>query len=408
VKRSRVAALIVAICALGAKAQTATSVPVYVKETAGIRRTAYPVNARIPFPKGALPDPARVRLAFNSAEVPVQFTPEARWPDGSVQWLDADFNVTIGPNENRTYTLEYGSGISSQAQPRGLSVTEDAESIRVGNVRFSKTGFPLITSVKYRGEDIGNGANGISVTDSAGGSHDLSRADALKTEIVKRGPLDVLLRYSGRLMLDGANAAPFVITVEMPNSKSWMKVTAVVQDPAMHVRDLALDTPFSFSGLPLIWDFGTERWTYGVLRAQSERVTLTEAIKPDGATEWSVSTGETGQEQLYDTATSSRPVAWAHLQDSKEAVAFAIESAESQPGTYRFSIDGQGHTSIRFAPAHPANQHQLIVYEHFVPTPVQIGAATSPASALNPLIAVCDRERYVSSGVETPTHVEAR
>ncbi|HEX6896518.1 MAG TPA: hypothetical protein VF146_14665 [Bryobacteraceae bacterium] len=391
-----------------AGAQTSGSVPLHVKEAGGIRRTAFPVNARIPFGRGVLADSDHVRLVFSGSEVPAQYTAETRWPDGSVQWLDADFNVSIGPKETRTYTLEYGPDVRVQAATRGLSVTEDADSFVVGNVRFSKSGAPLIASVKYRAEDIGTGQNGFAVTDSAGSAHDVSHVESLKTAILKRGPMYVVLEYSGRIPVDAGYSAPFVIRVEMPNSKSWIRVSAKVQDPGKRLRDVSFQTPFAFSGLPLIWDFGTEKWTYGSVRTQQESVTLSQTVKTPEQAEWSVTTGPHGQEQLYDTSIKGRPVTWGHLQDAKEAVAFAIENVGVIPGTYQFRIEGDGQTSVRFAPAEPAGELDLTVYEHFVPPPVQIGAATSPASALSPLIAVCERRQYVSSGVPAPKEADGQ
>ena len=98
-------------------AQTDRSTNLYVKETAGIRRFFYPVNARLPFPAGALSDAAGVRLLFDEAEVPMQHTTESRWPDGSVQWLAVDFNTSIGPTEMQTYSLEYGRGVTVEHCP---------------------------------------------------------------------------------------------------------------------------------------------------------------------------------------------------------------------------------------------------------------------------------------------------
>ena len=54
------------------------------------------------------------------------------------------------------------------------------------------------------------------------------------------------------------------------------------------------------------------------------------------------------------------------------------------PGEYTILLNGQGQASYRFAPAATATTHSLIVYQHFVSTPVAIGAATSPASMLQP------------------------
>jgi hypothetical protein len=82
---------------------------------------------------------------------------------------------------------------------------------------------------------------------------------------------------------------------------------------------------------------------------------------------------------------------WGHFQDGKSAVAFGVEGFGKAAGTYTISLDGRGQTSFRFAPAEPATLHQLTLYEHFVPTPIAVGAATNPTSMLNPPVVVLDR-----------------
>src|SRR5206468_269199 len=99
-----------------------------------------------------------------------------------------------------------------------------------------------------------------------------------------------------------------------------------------------------------------------------------------------------------DTATFS---GWGHLQGAKEVVAYAVEGVRTRPGAYRITLDGAGQTTFQFAPV-PQSKHELTVYAHFVSTPVQIGAATSPAAILSPLVAICDRDQYVKSGVAVP------
>src|SRR5690242_11076887 len=90
-------AIAAALVAAGLNAQTRGSVNVYVKESAGIRRTAYPVNARVPFPQGALADSSKARLMNGEMETPAQIAAESMWRDGSIHWLAVDFNASIGP-----------------------------------------------------------------------------------------------------------------------------------------------------------------------------------------------------------------------------------------------------------------------------------------------------------------------
>jgi hypothetical protein len=320
-------------------------------------------------------DPTHVRLTQGGKEVPAQYSAESRW-------LDVDYNASIGPLESQTFQLEYGQGVIPGAPPRGLSVTEEADSIEVGNVRFSKSGSPLILSVKYRAEDIGQGVNGLVVTDKTGATHDLSSADPLETEIVKHGPLLVVIRYSGKLTIDSGYSVPFSLTVSMPNSKTMITVSASVEDPSDRLREITFGTPLALGPLPWVWDFGTNRWTYGSFRNATDSVMLTQT---EG--EWKVSAGPRGKEQLQEISTGATGfVPWAHLQDTKEVVAFGWYAPKVDDGIRQFTLDGNGQALIRFYPSIHESAHGLNIFEHFVSTPVQIGAATSPAALLSPLV----------------------
>ena len=402
------AALVSFSAAIVATAQAPPpSIPLHVSEVGGIRRTQFPVTARIPFPRGVLKDPANVKLLNNQTEVAGQAMAETRWPDGSVQWLSLDLNVTIGPNESQTYSLQYGDGVRAEATARGLTVTEDADAIQVGNMRFNKSGSPLIASVKYRDESVGSGANGLTVKDATGMVHDLTTAENVKAEIVKRGPLVVVLNYSGSIRLDKNVKAPFSLTVEMPNSKSWVKLHAAVDDPTQAIRDLAINVPLALGPFPWVWDFGTTRWTYGSMRTATDSVVMSDTVGATATGDWTVSSGPKGREVAAET---SGPDAasfggWGHVQGAKEVVAYAIEGVKTRRGTYRIAIDGSGQTTFQVSAPAPQAKHELTVYAHFVSTPVQIGAATSPAAILSPLFATCEREQYVKSGVPVPPSV---
>ena len=393
---------LVSLTAAEVAAQETHTVAISIKETVGIRRYGYPVGVRVPFPKGALASTTNARVVFNGSEVPAQFTEEERWPDGSIQWLTIDLNATIGPKEIQTYQVEYGSQVRQTSAPRGLAVTEDADSVQVGNVRFGKLGAPLVMSVKYRGEDLGTAGTSFAISDAAGRLLNLKSGEPPKVEILKRGPLSVRLRYTGRLAVDANYSVPFVITVEMPNSKSWIKASAHVTDPGKKLREISYQTALSLGPLPWVWDFGTDRWTYGSLRNSSDSVVLTETVRASGLVDWQVRSGPKGKEQAYemeDLQHGSRMIQWGHVQDSKEVIAFGVDRSPNAAGRYQFIADGDGSTSIRFAPAVPGTQHQLTVFQHFVWTPVQIGAATSPAAMLSPLVATCDPKQFVLSGV---------
>lgn len=203
-------------------------------------------------------------------------------------------------------------------------------------------------------------------------------ASDLTFAIVKRGPLVVSARYTGTIAAGGA-MLPFIVTLEMPSSKSWVKLSAAVTDPAKTLRGLQLSTPLALGPLPWVWDFGTSRWTYGQLRNAADRVAF---VKSAGASDWTVTTTANGRDQLAEAGngTTTPFAGWAHLQGGKEVVAFAIENAATHQGGTTIEFTGDGQSRIVMT-----GTTSLTVYEHFVSVPVQIGAATAPPAILSPL-----------------------
>lgn len=361
---------------------TTERIPLTVHEAGGIRRSAFPAMIRVPFGRGLYRDAPPLRLTLNGADVPSQTTITGTWPDGSVQWLDVDFTTSPGPDETLTYQIEYGAGVTPAPPPRGLTVAELGEAIQIGNVRISRRASPLVASVAYRDEAIGPGDNGFIATDTGGRTYALAAASDLACEIVKRGPLMVSLRYTGSLAV-GATTLPFTIGVEMPSSKSWVRLTADIPDPQRTLAGVALASPLSLGPTPWVWDFGTGRYTYGQLRNATDRVRFE---KIGTTNSWSVTTVVNGRSQVTETGTwTTAPFAgWAHLQGAKEVVAVVMEGARDYQGvSMEFGADGQSRFAL--TPPNGSSRHRLGVYEHFVSVPVQIGAATGPSAILSPL-----------------------
>jgi hypothetical protein len=113
----------------------------------------------------ALTDPARTSGRAGPGAVLGRTAVGGRQPR-----LDVIFNVTIGPSERQSYRLEYGEQVAA-APPRGMTVTEDADGIQAGNLKFNKQAGSLVLSANYRGEFVGQGANGLSIVDADGRRH---------------------------------------------------------------------------------------------------------------------------------------------------------------------------------------------------------------------------------------------
>jgi len=380
-------ALFVAVVVV-ARAQETSTLQIRVAETAGIRRGTYPTSTRIKFPRGRLPDARQTVLLLDGKPVQAQFGAESSYSDGSVEWLTLDFNPSVGPREEATYTLEYGPNARRGPASRGLEVSRVQDAIQIGNVQLGLDGFPLVTSLNIRQQDIGQGPNGFSVVDTTGTAHNVGGKES-KVDIRKTGPLAVLVRYSGQIMIGGSSTVGYGTRVEIPNSKSWVKATTLVADPDRRIREIAFSVPLALGAQPWQWDFGTGSWTYGLLRNPTDVVTLTQSVGTAQTTKWEIKTGSADQPQLYEMTAGHRSTVaegWGHIQDAREAVAFAVPDFGAEAGTYSFSIDGAGHLTVRWAPARPLGHLELTVYLHFVATPVAVGAVTSPVAMLNPLI----------------------
>ncbi len=379
-------------------AQDGGSIGLLVQETAGIRRTEYPVSTRLTLPRGAVSDLTHLRLRAGDTEIVGQYAAGSKWDDGSMREVEADFNLSTAAGESRAVRVEFGAGVTPEAKPRGgLAVTEDADAIQVGSVKFGKRGWPLLASIAYRGEIVGQGPNGLTLTDAAGARHEFGTARAVAVDVVKRGPLLVVIRYTGRVPLDGGVEVPVTITCEMPNSKSWIKLSASVDDPGRRVRGVFFETPFALGAHPWTWDFGTDSGTYGVFRTPADTALFTQVVTP-GGNQWRAETGTPADRRVYEQSVPGRATTaagWGHLLDTKNAIAFAMDRFAAAPGTYTLSLTGEGQVAFGFTRAQPAANHQLTVYQHYVGTPVAIGAATSPASMVKPLVVTEEKESGV-------------
>lgn len=363
---------------------------VSVEETAGIRRTAFPAGVRLDVPEGRLEYVSQLRLLDGSDDVAYQGTAWSRWADGSIRELDIDFNFSIRPFEERSLELRYGPDVTGGTPAgRGLSATEDERSLEFGPVRLNKGGSTLVASVAYRDEVIGTGRNGLTVVERSGIRRDPREIRWQSVELVKAGPLRVLARYRGTLALSGGTVAEITLDAEMPNSKSWLKLSVSATDPGRRIGELGFETPLLLGPYPWTWDVATPNGSYGAFRDPTGSTLFTRTVDANGTGSWRIRAGTAGSEQPYEVGEAGDAVAgsatWAHLVGPEEAVALAVEEGTSQPGTLTMWLTGTGQTTVTFGSADPTTEHSLTLWQHYVSTPVPIGAATSPASILSPL-----------------------
>ena len=160
-----------------------------------------------------------------------------------------------------------------------------------------------------------------------------------------------------------------------------------LEDRARRVRAVRFETPFALAAYPWLWDFGTDGGTYGVFRTDKERTGLTQQVGAQGKS-WKVDTSAGAEPRTYEQSVPGRAPAamgWGHLLDATNAIAFAAERFASAPGTEGWTIDGQGHLTFERTPAAGSAWSSIVLYQHYVGTPVPIGAATPPVAMVSPL-----------------------
>ena len=217
--------------------------PSSCRETAGIRRGNFPTQAQAQLARGALQDAANLRLLLGDEEVPLQASAGSRWPDGSIRQVEFNFNTSIGPLGELRYRLEIGGARESRpVSSERLEVIESSDGLQVGKLRFARQPAALLQSVAFGREIVGDGLNAVSVTDANGATYLLG--GDVTVEIVKPGPLAVQIRYAGTVQLPDDYAVPFTLTLDVPNTKSWVKYGARIEDPRRRIREVAFNTSF--------------------------------------------------------------------------------------------------------------------------------------------------------------------
>ncbi|HOX07207.1 MAG TPA: hypothetical protein PK280_12455 [Planctomycetota bacterium] len=108
-----------------------------LRETAGYERKAEPVFTGLPFPAGALPSAANLRvLASDGRELPSQRSVLATWPDGSVRWAGLAFEPGVAAGATGRYRVEFGPRVKAGRVPAPLMAESQKDLIRVDTGRL--------------------------------------------------------------------------------------------------------------------------------------------------------------------------------------------------------------------------------------------------------------------------------
>jgi hypothetical protein len=215
--------------------------------------------------------------------------------------------------------------------------------------------------------------------------------------VTRTGPLATALRFAGTATPAGGREVASVVEMEFPSSKSWVQVTWTVADPEGQVAGLGAELNLNTEAAPTLVDFGAGTYVYVALRKGQRAVMRAGSPGPgpaERAPAWTTLVGLPGALKPYVVAPPG-PLAlaaegWAHVMDQKRCTAVAVQdfAVAGQESELSVDADGRlrlGRTFARAAAPVPRGPKRLAFWLHFVPMPVQVGAATSPQAMLAPL-----------------------
>ncbi|MCB0274961.1 MAG: hypothetical protein KDI06_09125, partial [Calditrichaeota bacterium] len=180
---------------------------VLIEEPAGVGRIQEPLSVGITFPKGTLQsgDPVRL-LDENNLPVDAQFMNMGFWPDGSVRWRKADFQVSLPAGAQRRIAVEAGTG---HPVTSGLTVADNAGLITVntGPLRFtvSKNAFSLIEEAWldrnrdgiFSADERVIRPGGAAMVQQGGTVYSSASGAPVSVAVEENGPMKVVIRISG-------------------------------------------------------------------------------------------------------------------------------------------------------------------------------------------------------------------
>ncbi len=363
-----------------------------VNETAGIRRFGYPVHATMKLPR-EVSEKDRFRLLEGGKPVAAQF----RLVAGQKKRVALDFNVSLGPEEGKVYTVEYGPKVEPGPEPKGgmkLEESKEAFTIRSGGMVYV-----VPRDLKGFLKEVRNGKKEYLRSGSAGLYLVSDRktipiaGPGYKARVIRQGPLAVALRFEGEATLPNKVKVPSVVDLTFPRSKSWVEVNWGV-DLIAGVQQLALDLNLLVTGSPTLVDFGAGSGVYTTLTkgqvALLEGFPKAEYGQINGR--WAVSTGLRNDLKPFvlPNKANNRAEGWAHIMDRQRCTAVAMSPfGRDGAGVDEIRIDADGRLRLRWRSraqgGFMGGREAYRFWLHFVDMPVQVGALTSPQSMMAPL-----------------------
>jgi len=244
------------------------------------------VTGGVPLPKGALRDPAHVRLRCRDADVPLQARAVAWWPDQSIKWLLLTFpadggavhgasgegetlplELTRRDGSKTAYRLDYGGGVRMGRPQAALAVQQQADRVVIdtGPLQLElRAGRQWLPSVKLQGREMlarGGASSFVDflrtqqnvpcMTTHAQGTPDDGGFSAKTIQLEEAGPLRAVVRLEG--MTSSKEPARVILRLEAYAGRSVVRLFHTAEflhkDPrAAFVRRMGVELPLAATG----------------------------------------------------------------------------------------------------------------------------------------------------------------
>jgi hypothetical protein len=185
----------------------------------------------------------------------------------------------------------------------------------------------------------------------------------------------------------GPSGQASTLELTVPHSKSWVEGAWNVADPDRRIMSLALDLNLKLEGSPTLVDFGAGSTVYGQIKGR-QRMELEAGRSQDRAEGWVIRQGEGANLAIFAASTPRIPrlaEGWAHVMDARRCTALALADFGKGGNLDRISVEADGHLRLTRQFPETAGEPKIFhFWLHFVPMPVQVGAATSPQAILEP------------------------
>lgn len=219
-------------------------VELFLWEPSGVNRPQWPVTTGVPFPKGALTDPERIRLRDGDVVLPCASRVTATWGDGSVRWLLLDFQVGLLGNERKRLELDYDCEPGDRATPPvelGVAETEGFLAVENGDLRvvFRTGGRMPFENVLHKGVSVLRDDAPLCLL-AEGGRPFVAAGESVTPRVEQRNALRVVVRCDGTFTAeDGTTSLDLTTRVTLFAGKPFLRVYHTISN--VTGRDVFLD-----------------------------------------------------------------------------------------------------------------------------------------------------------------------